>query len=286
MEIVVPVVTPYRGGRVDVDAYSQFIKHLLGRGVTAIYVAGTTGLGPALRHEERVALLEAAASTTKNVIFNVSSLQYEDVVGAVREANRLDIIAVASTAPFYFPSVTPRQIVKYFRDICQKSSHPLYLYNIPSAVGRDVDVKTVGEVGCIAGVKDTVEEIAHTVRYKKALPNAKVYNGSNSLILASFVYGLDGVVVSAGNYLPEVVASIREAVKAGELEKAARLQWALDELQMLARDFGGLPAIYEFIREFQGFDLGGPKPPIYPLDEEERAALIQRLRALRERLKL
>ncbi|MEL9990042.1 MAG: bifunctional 2-dehydro-3-deoxy-phosphogluconate/2-dehydro-3-deoxy-6-phosphogalactonate aldolase [Thermoproteus sp.] len=285
MEIVAPVVTPFRGNKIDLDAYAEHIRRIMSKGVDKIFVAGTTGLGPALSVEERKALLEAAASVTKRIIFQVGSLNLEDVISLAKYAERFDIEAVASVAPYYFPRISERQIVRYFKDLCAATSLPVYLYNYPAAVGKDVGAATAKEIGCIRGVKDTIEDIAHTLAYKRLLGDVKAYNGSDSLVLASFAVGLDGAVAASANYLPEVLSQIREALKAGMLERARSLQFLIHEVLEAARPFGYSSAVYELVEIFQGYNVGGPRPPIYPLDPEEKRRLAEAVSRVKEALR-
>lgn len=274
MDIIAPVVTPFRNGRLDLDLYAEHIRNITAKGVDAIFVAGTTGLGPALSVEERKALLEAAASAARRVIFQVGSLVLDQALDLAKYAERFDAVeAIASVPPYYFPRLSERQIAKYFRDLCAATTRPVYLYNYPAAVGRDVDAKAAREIGCLKGVKDTNDSIAHTLAYKRLMPHMRVYNGSDSLVLASFSVGLDGVVASSANYVPEALARLREYVARGDLERARSLQFAIDEVLEAARPLGYSSAVYELVEIFQGYDAGEPRPPIYPLDPEERAWL-------------
>ncbi len=284
MDIIAPVVTPFRSGKLDLDAFASHIRNITRKGVDAVFVAGTTGLGPALSVEERKALLEAAASAAKRIIFQVGALNLDDVLALVKYAERFNVEAVASVPPYYFPRLSERQIVKYFKDICSATSLPVYLYNYPAATGKDVDAKTAREIGCLKGVKDTNEDIAHTLAYKRLVPGIKAYNGSDSLVLASFAVGLDGVVASSANYLPEVLVKIRDAVRAGDVSRARSLQFLINEVLDAARPLGYSSAVYELVRLFQGYDVGGPRPPIYPLDDEERGKLAAAVAKIKEAL--
>lgn len=286
MDIIAPVVTPFKSGKLDLEAFVAHIRNIAKKGVDAVFVAGTTGLGPALSVEERRALLEAAASAAKRIIFQVGALNLDDVLALVKHAERFDVEAVASVPPYYFPRLSERQIAKYFKDICSATSLPVYLYNYPAATGRDVDARMAKEIGCLKGVKDTNEDIAHTLAYKRFMPDIKAYNGSDSLVLASFAVGLDGVVASSANYVPEVLVGIREAVRAGDLERAKRLQFAINEILDAARPLGYSSAVYELIKAFQGYDVGEPRPPIYPLEGEDKAKLAAAVSRIREALRL
>lgn len=285
MDIIAPVLTPFRGDRVDLEKFGHHASNILKKGVDALFVAGTTGLGPALSLEEKKTLLEAAAGLTKRVIMQVGSLRHEEVLELLSYSRRFDVEAVASVPPYYFPRLSERQVAKYFKNLCARSPHPVYLYNYPAAVGRDVHAQLAKQIGCISGVKDTSEELAHTLAYKRLMPAVKVYNGADNLIAPAFAAGLDGVVASAANYLPEALRAMKEAAAEGDLRKAMAVQSLLYEVLEVARPLGYLAAVYELVEAFQGYAAGEPRPPIYPLEDEERRSLRGALEGVRERLR-
>nr|Q704D1.1 RecName: Full=2-dehydro-3-deoxy-D-gluconate/2-dehydro-3-deoxy-phosphogluconate aldolase; Short=KD(P)G aldolase [Thermoproteus tenax]CAF18463.1 2-Keto-3-deoxy-(6-phospho-)gluconate aldolase [Thermoproteus tenax] len=286
MEIVAPVITTFRGGRLDPELFANHVKNITSKGVDVVFVAGTTGLGPALSLQEKMELTDAATSAARRVIVQVASLNADEAIALAKYAESRGAEAVASLPPYYFPRLSERQIAKYFRDLCSAVSIPVFLYNYPAAVGRDVDARAAKELGCIRGVKDTNESLAHTLAYKRYLPQARVYNGSDSLVFASFAVRLDGVVASSANYLPELLAGIRDAVAAGDIERARSLQFLLDEIVESARHIGYAAAVYELVEIFQGYEAGEPRGPVYPLDPEEKAWLRAAVAKAKSQLRL
>ncbi|AFA38852.1 Dihydrodipicolinate synthase/N-acetylneuraminate lyase [Pyrobaculum oguniense TE7] len=284
MDIIAPIITPFRSGKVDVETFINHAKNIMKKGVDALFVAGTTGLGPALSLEERKALLEAASSVTRRVIMQVGFLNLYDVLALVKYAEKFDIEAVASVPPYYFPGLSQRQVAKYFRELCAATSLPVYLYNYPAAVGRNVDAEMAKAIGCLKGVKDTNPDLAHTLAYKRLMPEIKAYKGSDSLVMAFFAVGLDGVIVASANYIPDVLVKIRDAVLRRDVEKAKRLQFLINEILEVATPLGYNSSVYELVRIFQGYDPGEPRPPIYPLESEEREKLAKAVSRIKEAL--
>ncbi|EZQ07062.1 2-dehydro-3-deoxyphosphogluconate aldolase [Candidatus Acidianus copahuensis] len=278
MEIVVPIVTPFTSdGKIDETKVRTHVENLLKKGVDIIFVNGTTGLGPALSAEEKRKMFDATIEVTDKVIFQVGSLNLSETMELVSYANKKDLIAVASYPPYYF-SIPKEFIVKYFKDICSKSSNAVYLYNYPSATGKDVDADMVKEIGCISGVKDTNPDFAHTLRYKEL--GIKTYNGSDSLAMTSMASGLDGTVSGAGNYAPEILNQIRESLRNGDVGSAIKNQFVLIDLVNLTKRVGQFSAIYELVEEFQGYSVGYPRDPIYPLSKDSSEKLREEARKI------
>ncbi|AWR98233.1 2-dehydro-3-deoxyphosphogluconate aldolase [Acidianus sulfidivorans JP7] len=263
MDIVVPILTPFKDDKIDKEAVKTHVENLLKKGVDIIFVNGTTGLGPALSKEEKKEMLDAVLDVTNKVIFQVGSLNIKEVIDLVKYANDKDILAVASYPPYYF-TLPETFIIKYFKEICNESKHDVYLYNYPGATGKDVNVNMVKQISCLKGVKDTNPDFQHTIKYKE-IPGMKVYNGLEGLAIASMSI-LDGTVVGGGNYAPELFSQLREYIKAGDMKKAMEVQLLINKLIEVSQKYGQFAAVYELTKEFQGYDVGKPRAPIFPLD--------------------
>ncbi|ARM77074.1 2-dehydro-3-deoxyphosphogluconate aldolase [Acidianus manzaensis] len=265
MDIVVPILTPFNNGKIDKEAVKTHVGNLLKKGVDIIFVNGTTGLGPALSKDEKKEMLDAVLDVTNKVIFQVGSLNMNEVIELVRYANDKDVLAVASYPPYYF-TLPEEFIILYFKDICEESKHDVYLYNYPGATGKDVNVEMVKKIGCLTGVKDTNPDFQHTIKYRE-VEGMKVYNGLEGLAIASMSV-LDGTVVGAGNYAPELFSQLREYLKDGDMKKAMEVQLLINKLVGLTQKYGQFSAVYELTKAFQGYDVGSPRPPIYSLESK------------------
>ena len=62
--IWVALVTPFRGGQVDLPALRSLATHLIDSGAAGLVVCGTSGEAAALDEQEQLAVLDAAVSYT------------------------------------------------------------------------------------------------------------------------------------------------------------------------------------------------------------------------------
>ncbi len=282
-EIISPIITPFNhNNEIEKDKLKLHAKNLIEKGIDALFVNGTTGLGPSLRKEEKLKNLEIIYDVTNKIIFQVGGMDIEETIELIKASKDYDIIAIASYPLIYYPRIPEEHIIKYFKILNDHSPHPLYLYNYPLATGKDVDAKIVQKIGCIKGVKDTNESIAHSLDYKRFNEGIKVYNGSDMLILTSMSTGLDGSVASSTNYLPELAVKIKQYILNNDKEKAIKLQFLLSDIAEYARSLGSLSANYIFTEFFQGYDIGIPRGPIFEL--ENKKEIFTKLSRYKERL--
>ncbi|BFH72900.1 bifunctional 2-dehydro-3-deoxy-phosphogluconate/2-dehydro-3-deoxy-6-phos phogalactonate aldolase [Sulfurisphaera javensis] len=285
MEIVTPILTPFtKEGEVDVEKLKNHAKYLIENGIDILFVNGTTGLGPALSKEEKLKNLKAIYDVTNKIIFQVGSLNINDVIDLVKASKDYDIIGIASYPPYYFPRIPEKMILKYFLTISKYSPHPLYLYNYPLATGYDISAKTLYQIKDImTGLKDTNQDLAHSLEYKILMPNLKVYNGSDSLVYYSLL-SLDGSVTAVSNYLPHLMRKMKEYISKKELDKAIELQKLVNKVLDISRKYGQLSSIYYLVKEFLGYDVGYPRGPIFPLEDDEVKALLNEVQPIKKEI--
>lgn len=285
MYIVTPIISPFtKEGEIDTEKLKNHGKYLIENGIDIIFLNGTTGFGPALSKEEKLKNLKALYDVTDKIIFQVGSLNINDVIELVKASKDYDLVGIASYPPYYFQRIPEKMLIKYFTTISKYSSHPLYLYNYPSATGYDISAKTLYQIKDIfAGLKDTNQDLAHSMEYKIMMPNLKVFNGADSLVYYSLL-SLDGSVTAVSNYLPHLMRKMKEYISEKELNKALECQKMINKVLDVSRKYGQLSANYYLVKEFLGYDVGVPRGPIFPLDDEEVKALTNEVRPLKEEI--
>jgi len=285
MEIITPVLTPFtQQGEIDIEKLKAHAKYLIDHGIDLIFLNGTTGMGPALSKEEKLKNLKAVYDVTNKIIFQIGGLNVNDVIDLAKASKDYDIVGIASYPPYYFPRLPEKTIVKYFTTIAKYSPHPLYLYNYPLATGYDVSAKIMYQFkDILAGLKDTNQDLAHTLEYKIMMPNLRVYNGSDSLVYYSLL-SIDGSVTAISNYLPHVMKKMKELVREKKLDKALELQKIINKILDISRKYGSISANYYLVKEFQGYDVGVPRGPIFPLEDDEAKSLLNEVKPLKEEI--
>ena len=120
-------------------------------------------------------------------------------------AKHLQLHAIASYPPYFFPRMQDDWVVKYFLTLSK--NYPLIAYNYPLATGYEISPGIIKRVnqggGNVIGVKDTLPELAHMLSFKYRLGNDfLVYSGPDTIITSAVRSGLDGSVAGSANYVP------------------------------------------------------------------------------------
>jgi 4-hydroxy-tetrahydrodipicolinate synthase len=99
------------------------------------------------------------------------------------------------------------------------------------------------------------------------------------MLVSYMLAGARGTICASANVVPEVVLAVYEAVRAGKLEEALRLEARLRQVQV-ALGTGGPPAAVKAAVASGGVGEPWLVPPRLPLTDAETAELVERLKAL------
>ena len=139
----IPIVTPFRDGRVDHGALAALVKRLAADGVAGVVVCATTGEAPLLSDVERVDVLGTIkAATTLPLIMGASGTT------AVEVLRRADAAMVHAPAAFMVtapPYLRPSQdaLRSFFTTIADALPAPLVVYDIPARTGVRIELDTL-----------------------------------------------------------------------------------------------------------------------------------------------
>ena len=141
MQVLAAITTPFGAdGALDLDAFEAHVRWLGEAGLDGLFVAGTTGEGVLLEHDEVEALAEraAAAAGPLRVIVQVGRPSTGATVALARRALAAGAHGVAAYVPWFYP-VTQEQVRAHFLALLEAAGDaPAFLYNIPPRTVNDL----------------------------------------------------------------------------------------------------------------------------------------------------
>ena len=93
------LITPFRDGKVDEDAFVRLMEFQIREGAAALIVAGTTGEGSTLSSEEHARLVALAVETVKGRVPVIVGTGSNDTAAATRTACEVGADAVLLVTP-------------------------------------------------------------------------------------------------------------------------------------------------------------------------------------------
>lgn len=234
-EVITAMVTPFKkDGAVDFDKVSELATYLMENGSDSIVVAGTTGEGPTLTIDEEIELLSTVKRAVKNdgkVIMNAGSNSTDEAVKYAKIAEKEGADAILSVVPYY-NKPSQEGIKAHFAAVANAVKLPVFLYNIPSRTGVEMEPDTIKylaeKFSNIVAVKQSVPNLDKVSEIKDICPeNFDVYCGDDSLTLPMLALGAKGVVSVASHIYGEEIKSMIEDFKEGLVKDAFNMHMIL-----------------------------------------------------------
>ena len=230
-EVITAMVTPFNSKReIDYDKAEALTKHLITNGTDAILVAGTTGEGPTLTHEEEFELLSTVKRAVANkakVIMNAGSNSTDTAVMSAKWAQKEEVDAILSVVPYY-NKPSQKGMFEHFSAIAESTNLPIIIYNIPSRTGVNILPETVAELAekhqNIVAIKQSFGDMDKITEMKLCCPeDFTIYSGDDSLTLPMMSLGARGVVSVASHVFGSQIKSMIRNYKNGEFLPAVNM---------------------------------------------------------------
>ena len=216
-EVITAMVTPFNEKReIDYNRAEELSKYLISHGSDAILVAGTTGEGPTLTHEEEFELLSTVKRAVANkakVIMNAGSNSTQTAVMAAKWAQKEEVDAILSVVPYY-NKPSQEGMIEHYSAVAESVDLPIIIYNIPGRTGVNMKPETVA---CLA------EKYSNIVAIKQSCSDFTVYSGDDSLMLPMMALGARGVVSVASHIFGSEMKSMIRNYKSGEFVAALNM---------------------------------------------------------------
>ena len=230
------LVTPFREGEVDYEAYASLIDRQVEAGVDFLVALATTGETPALSSEEKVALLKLTAGLSggRPVLAGCGS---NSVAGTLANMALLDGPEVDGwlvVVPFY-NKPTQEGMYLYFKAIAEQTPKPVVIYNVPGRTGANMTAETclrlAREVPNIIATKEASGKLDQIKAILEGAPQGfTVLSGDDSMTLPAMKLGAGGVISVASNIAPAQVGALVSASREGRWKEAEEIDSALAPL--------------------------------------------------------
>jgi 4-hydroxy-tetrahydrodipicolinate synthase len=279
------LVTPFRNGNVDRDAFAALVERQIAGGSAALVPVGTTGETSTLSTEEHkavVSLCVEVAAGRVPVIAGAGSNATDEAIDLVRHAKAVGADAALVVCPYYNK---PNQagLFAHFKAINDAVALPVFLYNVPGRTIVDLMPPTVAALAAlpnIIGIKDASDEMERVALHAHLIGPDEQFiqlSGEDSSALAHRAMGGAGCISVTANVLPEACAAMHAAFDDGDLETARAINQRLVLLHraMFSSPSPG-PAKYALSR--MGLCAEDVRLPITPPDAETRAQIDAALR--------
>lgn len=280
-------------GNVSAERTKQLVEFLIEKGVSGLYVGGSSGECIYLGVEERKKTLEAVMEVAKGriaIIAHVACNNTKDSCELARHAEALGVDAIAAIPPIYF-RLPEKAIAKYWNDISAAAPNTDFvIYNIPQLAGVALTLSLFDEMlknPKVIGVKNSSMPIQDIQMFKRqAKLNNKeivVFNGPDEQFVGGRLIGADGGIGGTYGVMPELFVKLNQLLEAGDFENAGKLQNDINEvIYTMCSTKGNMYATAKAaLNKRAGLQLGGVREPLLNLERGDEV-IVDKVAALVE----
>lgn len=265
----------------DEQGTRELIRFLCSFGIGGLYLTGSTGEAFLMNSEERKRQVEIVMDEVGDripVVVHVGAISTRASVDLARHAESVGAAGVSSVPPFYF-KFSEEQILGYYRDIAEATELPMVVYNIPLAGMMTVDmIRRLSEIENVKGVKYTGTALYEVTQIRDACKQGfQIYGGCDELGSSNIALGVDGIIGSFYNCIPDLYLRIWNAVKEADVRTASELQRKALYVIELGLGSGSVMACLKLWLRSAGVPAGYARRPFTNFSQEERSFFTQAL---------
>ena len=272
------LVTPFSGGRVAEDTFSEFVEWQIAEGSNALVPCGTTGESATLNRDEHREVIAHAVRISNGrvpVIAGCGSYSTEAAIEMVRAATDVGANAALVVVPYY-NKPSQAGIAAHFTAIAEASPVPIVVYNVPSRTVADISVETLGEISAhprIVAIKDATGNLARVSAQRLACgEDFCQLSGNDDMALGFNAMGGVGCISVTANVAPRLCSEFQKAMREQRWDDAVKLQDRLYPLHAaLFSDASPAPTKYALSRVRPGFATDLRLPLVEASDASKRA---------------
>ncbi len=233
---LIPIVTPFKEGKIDEEGFRDLIEFHITNGTDAIVPCGTTGESATLTHKEHEQLIDLsieAANHRVPVIAGTGSNSTAEAIKLTAYAKKTGADGALLITPYY-NKPTQEGLYNHYKAIAEETDLPLILYNVPSRTGVNMLPETVArlsEMPTIVGIKEAtgslrqICDIIHLCGEK-----CSVFSGDDFTNYPILAVGGKGIISVTANIMPDKIAAMYDAFESGNFDKSRELHYQLLEL--------------------------------------------------------
>ena len=277
------LVTPFRNGEVDEDAFVALVERQIAGGVHGLVPVGTTGEASTLNHDEHRRVMELCVSTARGrvqVIPGTGSNSTAEAIELTRYAKAIGADAALVVTPYY-NRPSQEGLYAHYKAINDAVQLPVLVYNVPGRTSVDISndvVYRLSKLPNIVGIKDASGDIVRASFQRLHCGDDWVMlSGDDPLALGYMAHGGHGCISVTCNVAPDLCAQFHNDALSGDWAGALQLQDRLVRLHK-ALFTDASPSPTKFALAHLGLCGEETRLPIVPCSEAARTEVLAAMR--------
>jgi 4-hydroxy-tetrahydrodipicolinate synthase len=277
------LITPFKKGKIDEQAFQDFVNWQIEEGTHGLVPCGTTGESPTLSHDEHRRVVELCVEVAKGrvpVIAGAGSNSTSEAIELTKHAKKAGATAALIVTPYY-NKPTQDGLLLHYLAIANAVDIPLVIYNIPGRSVIDMTLETMKKLADhenIIGVKDATNDLARPAKARLLLGDEFCQlSGEDSTAVAFLAQGGVGCISVTSNVAPRLCAQLQDAWTLGAYDDVFRVRDILSPLHE-AMFVETNPTPVKFAASLLGKCEPDTRLPLSPLKIKSKARIEEAMR--------
>lgn len=262
---------------INTEEIKKLVKVYKSKGVSGVYLCGSTGEGFLLSTEERMQVVEAvkeAAGDDFTIIVHVGCAGTKESIKLAKHAEAVGVDAVSAVPSVYY-RLSPKCVEKHWQGIIDSTELPFIIYNIPQLTGFNLPLdlfKKMAENPKVIGIKNSEEPVYNMERYRTvAGDDFIIFNGSDEQFLGGRLMGANAGIGGTYGTMPELFVALDKLINEDKIQQAKKLQYKINDVIF---DLLSLESLYgaakQVISRRFGVDAGVPRSPFLEVEYSQK----------------
>jgi 4-hydroxy-tetrahydrodipicolinate synthase len=274
------IVTPFKNGRLDEEAYRALIERQIEGGIHGLVPCGTTGESPTLSHAEHKQVVEILIDQVKKrvpVIAGSGSNSTAESVELTKHAQAAGADFALMITPYY-NKPTQEGLFQHYKTVTDATKIPIVVYNVPGRTSVNLLPETMARLAAIpniVGLKDATGDLKQGSKTLELCGDKiTVLSGDDFTTFPLLCVGGMGAISVVSNVVPGDMAGMCDAFFKGDLAEARKLHykmWPLTEAMFYETN----PVPVKTAMKMLGKVTGEVRQPLCPMSKANEDKLRQ-----------
>lgn len=225
------LITPFRDGQFDEDAFRKLVDWQIENGSSALVPCGTTGENSTLSNAEHHRVIEVCVEQAAGRVPIIAGCGSNDTMNAVLHmtfSKKSGATAALVVAPYY-NRPSQEGLIAHFSYLAENCDLPIVLYNVPGRTVTDIKPETVCELAKrypdkIVAIKDASGDLSRVTDHRMGIgKDFCQLSGDDELSLPANAAGAAGCISVTANVAPALCAEFQQACAANDVVRAREL---------------------------------------------------------------
>lgn len=266
-----------KNDNINLEVIKQLVKIYKEKGVSGVYVCGSTGEGFLLSTQERMQVAQAvkeAAGNDFTVIVHVGCASSKESIILAKHAEEIGVDAISAVPSVYY-HLPAQSVEMHWNAIIDSTDLPFIIYNIPQLTSFNLPYDLFERMAHnpkVIGIKNSEEPVFNMERFRTiAGDDFIIFNGSDEQFLGGRLMGANAGIGGTYGTMPELFVALDKYICDGEIEKAKALQFKINDIIFDLLSCASLyGAAKQVISIRFNIDAGQPRLPFLPVQCDDK----------------